>query len=140
MASSWTTAVLGAFNPVILWGAGAALLVGLFAGWSVRDWKADADALAAYEKAERNREKMQAKIDSSSQGYEDWRAEAEAGRIETRDTIREFYRNVEVPSDCDVPPAAASLLKERVANVNAATAGKSGGAVPKDTSASDAAD
>ena len=34
-------------NPLILYSAGGALLVGLLGGWMVRDWKADSDQLAA---------------------------------------------------------------------------------------------
>lgn len=124
------TAVPGVFNPAILWGAGAALLLGLFAGWSVRDWKADADTLAAYVRADRLREEMQAKIDGASTGYEDWRGGAETTNIETRNTIREIYRNVEVPSDCAVPPAGVGVLQGRVAGVNAAATGKPVVAVP----------
>lgn len=111
-------------NPLLLWGAGGALVVGLFAGWSVRDWKADADALAAVVRADQLRKEMQAKIDGASTGYEDWRGGAETTNIETRNTIREIYRNVEVPSDCAVPPAGVGVLQGRVASVNAAATGQ----------------
>ena len=121
-------------NPLLLWGAGGALMVGLFAGWSVRDWKADADALAAVVRADQLRKEMQAKIDGASTGYEDWRGGAETTNIETRNTIREIYRNVEVPSDCAVPPAGVGVLQGRVASVNAAATGQHISAV------SDAAD
>lgn len=127
-------------NPLVLYGAGAALLVGLFAGWSIRDWKADADTLAAYERADKLRDDMQAKIDAGSVRYEDWRSGATERSIETRNTIREIYRNVEVPADCAPPAAATSVLKERVGAANAAATGQSGGAVSEDSRASRSSD
>jgi hypothetical protein len=127
-------------NPLVFYGAGGALLVGLFAGWSIRDWKADADTLAAYERADKLRDEMQAKIDAGSVKYEDWRSGATERSIETRNTIREIYRNVEVPADCAPPPAAASVLQERVGAANAAATGQSGGTVSEDSKASRSSD
>lgn len=127
-------------NPLVLYGSGAALLVGLLGGWTVRDWKADADQLQAMEAANRQREKLQAKIDGASTGYEDWRGGAETTNIETRNTIREIYRNVEVPSDCAVPPAGVGVLQGRVAGVNAAATGKPVVAVPDAADGAGAAD
>lgn len=118
-------------NPLVLYGSGAALLVGLFAGWSVRDWKADADTLAAFVRADQLREEMQAKVDEASKGYENWRSDAGERTIETRNTIREIYRNVEVPADCAVPASARGLLEERVLGANAAATGQSRSAVPE---------
>lgn len=113
-------------NPLVLWGAAGALFAGFFAGWSVRDWKADADTLAAYERADQLREKMQAKVDAASSDFEAWRIGADSRSIETRNTIREIYRDVEVPADCAVPVAGVGLLRARVAGANAAAAGKLG--------------
>lgn len=127
-------------NPLVFYGAGGALLVGLFAGWSIRDWKADADTLAAYERADKLRDEMQAKIDAGSVKYEDWRSVATERSIETRNTIREIYRDVEVPADCAPPAAAASVLQERVGAANAATTGQSGGTVSEDSKASRSSD
>lgn len=127
-------------SPLVPWGAIGAVLIGLFAGWSIRDWKADADTLAAYERADKLRDRMQAKIDTASQGYEDWRGDAEADRIETRNTIREIYRNVEVPTDCAVPAAATSLLQERITSINATTSGQSGISVPEVANRTNSAD
>lgn len=128
------------FNPLVLYGAGAALLVGLFAGWTVRDWKADSDMLAAYEEKDQLREKMQAKIDASSATYEDWRSASGETTIQTRNTIREIYRNVEVPADCAVPADARSLLEDRVRDANASATGQPSAGVPKDPDAASGAD
>lgn len=126
-------------NPLILWSAGGALMIGLFAGWSVRDWKADADTLAAYVRTDQLREKMQAKIDAPSRTYEDWRADAEVSRIETRNTVREIYRDVEVPAACDVPASARGLLENRVTGANAAAAGEPRPEVPQSSASAEPA-
>lgn len=127
-------------NPIILYSVGGAALFGAFAGWSVRDWKADADTLAAYARADKIRADMQSKIDNSSKTYEDWRYNADANTIETRNTVREIYRNVEVPSNCAAPDAIVSLLKERVAAVNATATGQPSTALPEDFGSSQPVD
>lgn len=127
-------------NPLVLYGAGAALLVGLLGGWTVRDWKADADQLHAIEVANRQREKLQAKIDAASASYEDWRSASGQTSIETRNTIREIYRNVEVPVDCAVPADARSLLEDRVRDANASATGEPRAGVPGAASAAGADD
>jgi hypothetical protein len=111
-------------NPLFLYGAGAAFLVGAFSGWSVRDWKADADTHAAFVRADQLREKMQAQIDASSSGYENWRVGARERSMHSRNALKELYRDVEVPIACDVPPDARRLLEERIAGVNADASGE----------------
>lgn len=116
-------------------GGALAIAAGFLGGWTVRDWKADRDALAAVEKAERIRDKMQGKLDASAESYERGRAAEEPARLETRNTIREIYRDAPpVPVVCSIPDAAALVLENARQRANAAAAGQSGGPVPGPTS------
>ncbi len=51
------------FNPIMGYVAGGALLIGVAAGWTVNDWQCDAAYAKAVEKAEKQRQQMQGKID-----------------------------------------------------------------------------
>ena len=111
-------------NPLALYAGAGALLIGLAAGWSVRDWKADADALRAVEAANKAQQAAVAAVDTSSTKLETVVAELQPLEIETRNTIREVYRNVEVPADCAVPAAGVRLLDDARLNANAAATGE----------------
>jgi hypothetical protein len=112
-------------------GGALAIAAGFLAGWTVRDWKADSDALAAVKKTDLLRDKMQGKLDASAENYERGRAAAAPAQLETRNTIREIYRNAPpVPVVCSIPDDVAVLLENARQRANAAAAGQSGGAVP----------
>jgi hypothetical protein len=121
------------FNPIVAYGAGAALLLGLFGGWSIRDWKADADQLQAMEAANRQREKLQAKYDAIALGYEADRAQAETNSITRQTELRTIYRETPVLGDCAAPAAARGLLEDSIREANARATGKSPDAVPAAT-------
>lgn len=112
--------------PLIAYASAGCLAVGVLGGWTVRDWKADADALAAVRKAERIQAAMQKRIDDQATEFEAFRATIEPARIESRNTIREIFRDVPVPENCAPPPAAVSLLDNLVVRANAAASGQSG--------------
>lgn len=112
------------FNPTILYSAGAALALGLVSGWTVRDWKADSDSVAAYEKAEKVRERLQARYDSIALGYEADRANADANSIIRQTELRTIYRDIPTDGDCAAPDAARRLLENSVDEANARLAGK----------------
>ncbi|KKC24840.1 hypothetical protein [Sphingomonas sp. SRS2] len=113
-------------------GAGVVLLAGLLGGWTVRDWKADADALKAVEARDALRERMQGKVDAGAARYEQARAEAEPATVETRNTIREIYRDgPPIPAECSVPDAVAVMLDAARIRANGAAAGQSGAAMPR---------
>ena len=95
-------------NPLVLYTAGGALLIGALGGWTVRDWKADSDQLAAVERANEAEKAAIAAVYKPSEGYEQVLADLRPREIETRNTIREVYRDVEVPADCAVPPAGGA--------------------------------
>jgi len=117
-------------NPLLAYATAGALLLGVAGGWTLRDWKADSDTLKAMEKREQVREDMQAKVDAKAKEFEDWRSRQEPARIETRNTIRETFRNVEVPAQCAAPDVIVSLLEARTAAANLAVAGQFGAGVP----------
>jgi hypothetical protein len=112
-------------------GAGVTLLAGLLGGWTVRDWKADHDALAAVEAADKLRDQMQGKVDATAEKYEQIHAADEPARLETRNTIREIYRNAPpVPVECRIPDAVAVVLDAARQRANAKAGGQSGAEVP----------
>lgn len=107
-------------------GAGIALLAGFAGGWTVRDWKADSAALKVAQAAEKEREAMQGRIDAQAGQFEAFRQSIEPQRAQDRTTIKEVYRNVEVPADCALRPDALGVLSAALQRANAATTGKSG--------------
>lgn len=111
-------------NPLILYSSLGALALGIATGWSVRDWKSDADQLSAMESANRQREKMQEKVDALSLGYEADRSIADSNSIIRQTELRTIYRDIPTPSNCAAPDAARSLLQDSVDEANARLAGK----------------
>lgn len=120
-------------NPVVAYATGGALLVGLFAGWTVRDWKADADTVAAYEKADKIRNAMQVKIDEAEARSADAQAVLESANYGAQSSIREIYREKQVPGDCALPSSAVGVLEDARRRANAASSGELSAAVPRDT-------
>lgn len=127
-------------NPLVLYTAGGALLVGVLGGWTVRDWKADADQLKAVERANKAEKAAIAAVYKPSSEYEKVLADLRPREIETRNTIREVYRNVEVPADCAVPAAGVGLLDDARKRANAAASGQPVAAVSGYTAVAAAAD
>lgn len=119
--------------PPIAYIAAGTLVLGLFAGWSVRDWKADADALSAVLKAEELEDEMQGRVDAAAARYEELRSQQEPQKIQTRNTIREIYRDRPIPVDCAVPADATSVLQQAIDRANAAASGVPLPAVPSTT-------
>ena len=111
-------------NPLVLYTAGGALLVGVLGGWTIRDWKADSDQLAAVERANKAEKAAIAAVNKPAADYEQVLSDLRPREIETRNTIREVYRDVEVPSDCAVPPAGVGVLDDARVRANAAATGE----------------
>ena len=102
-------------NPLLVYAAAGALVVGLIGGYKVRDWQCDAAYTKVLEKAERQRQKMQAVIDEKAKAYEDERAKADQVSVERTNTVREIYRNTPAPpAECAPPPAAVRVLIESI--------------------------
>ncbi len=117
-------------TPLLLYVSIAAVVVGSAGGWVVRDWKADSDSLAMQVKNEKIVEQLRAKVDSNATAYEDMRSTIEPNRVETRNTIREIYRNVEVPTVCAPPESVTSLLNAARLRANSAATGEPSGELP----------
>lgn len=110
-------------------GAGS-LLAGALAGWTVRDWKADSDALEASEKAQNEYLGAVQMLADQSLAYEALAQSLRSQERVDRETIRETFRNVPVPANCAAPAAVGSLLDNAVKRANAAASGQSGSEVP----------
>lgn len=111
-------------NPLLIYTAGGALLLGLFAGWTVRDWKADGDLAAEAKRQEVARERAQAKVNTSAAQYEALREQIEPARVEVRTNIREIYRDVKVPTECAAPDTVVGLLDTTRRNADSAASGE----------------
>ena len=110
--------------PIWAYIGGGALLMGAIGGWTVRDWKADAAAKAAVEATAKLKDEMQEKMDLQATAYEVWRQGLEPQKIETRNTVREIYRDRKIPAQCAVPAGAISLLEAVRATANSAASGE----------------
>ena len=127
-------------NPIALYALIAAALASFAAGWTARDWQADADTLAAAQRAEKVLQREQAKADSMAEEYERARAKIEPSRIEVRNNIREIYRNVEVPAECAAGDAVVGLLDAARRDANSAASGQPRSELPADAGAAQPAD
>ena len=116
-------------NPLILYSTLGAVALGIVTGWSVRDWKADADQLQAIEMTNRQREKLQDKVDALSLGFEIDRSDADAKAIVRQTELRTIYRDVSTPTNCAAPDAAWRLLQDSVDEANARIADQSANAM-----------
>lgn len=125
-------------NPIMLYTAGGSVLLGVALGWTVRDWKADSDALDAVEASHKAQIELLDVVAEPSADLENTIANLRTTETETRNTIKEVYRNVEVPANCAVPADAVRVLVDAVRDANAAAAGELGARV-QDTAAPTAA-
>ena len=125
-------------NPIMLYTAGGSVLLGLVLGWTVRDWKADSDALDAVKASHKAQIELLDVVAEPSADLENTIANLRTTETETRNTIKEVYRNVEVPANCAVPADAVRVLVDAVRDANAAAAGELGARV-QDTAAPTAA-
>ena len=112
---------MGPINPIMGYVAGGALIIGLAAGWKVKDWQCDAAYSKALEKAEKQRQQMQGKIDEVSTLYQVERDKADVVVAGERQTIREIYKTLPaVPADCVPDARVVGLLEGGVGRANAA--------------------
>ena len=112
-------------NPIMLYAAAGALIVGAAAGYKVRDWQCAAAYAEALEKAQKQGAKKQKVVYDVSQTYEAERDKADVVATERINTIREIYKTAPaVPVDCSAPDAVRRLLESSVRDANAATTGK----------------
>lgn len=116
---------MGPINPFIGYLAGGCLLIGVAAGWKVKDWQCDAAYAKALEQAEKQRQEMQGKIDEVSTLYETERNQADLMVAGTTREVREIYKTLPpVPADCAVDVRVIGLLEGTVSDANARATGK----------------
>jgi len=127
-------------NPILVYASIAVATAGFAGGWAVRGWKAEAEVKASYERLIEEKDRMQTKMDATSAKYEDARAALEPAKIETRNTIREIYRNVEVSAECAAPAVTVGVLQSARSRANAAASGQFGSTVPPSAADSSASD
>lgn len=114
-------------SPLTFYVAGAALLIGVAAGYKVRDWRCDAAAAAALERAVEQAQEMQHEVDAQAGSYETARAETYGVGTTVEREVRTIYREVPAPPvDCAVPDDVVGLLQGRVDHANASASGESG--------------
>jgi hypothetical protein len=112
-------------NPWVTAGLSAGLLIaGFIGGWTVRDWKCDADNSAAIEKAAETFEENVNTFNEAAGKFEQTREQIDTVRVSSSNTIREVYKDVEVPADCDVPDAVGGMLDNAINTANAARTGE----------------
>lgn len=110
-------------NALMGYVAAAALAVGLTAGWKIKDWQCDAAYSKALEKAQKQRQQMQGKIDEVSTLYQAERDKADVVVAGERETIREIYKTLPaVSADCAPDPRIVGLLEGGINRANAAAA------------------
>ena len=103
--------------------AAGALAIGLTAGWKIKDWQCDAAYSNALEKAEKQRQQMQGKIDEVSTLYQAERDKADVVVAGERETIREIYKTLPAVSvGCAPDVRIVRLLEGAVGRANAAAA------------------
>ena len=113
-------------NPFMGYVAAGALAIGLTAGWKIKDWQCDAAYSNALEKAEKQRQQMQGKIDAVSTLYQAERDKADVVVAGERETIREIYKTLPAAPDSCVPdPRVVGLLEGGINRANAAASGES---------------
>ena len=111
------------FNPILGYVAAGALVIGLAAGWKIKDWQCDAAYSAALEKAEKQRKEMQVKIDEVSTLYQTQRDQTDVVVAGEKQTIREIYKTLPaVPADCTPDPRVVGMLEGGINRANAAAA------------------
>lgn len=106
----------GLLTPATGYVAAGSILIGAIGGWTVRDYKADADIAKIERQLREAQDKQRALADRASSEYERGKAERTTATQRTQDKIREVYRDIEVPANCEPPSDALRLLDEAIAN------------------------
>ena len=118
---------MGPINPLMGYVAAGALVIGIAAGWKVKDWQCDAAYAKALEKAEKQRKELQGKIDDISTVYQIERDKADVVVAGQTRTVREIYKTLPaVPVDCAVDARVLGMLESSVSDAKSRASGKLG--------------
>jgi hypothetical protein len=116
--------------PWVYPAAGATLLViGFAGGWQVQGWRCDAAKAEALERAQRRFNKQLDAIHTAATEYERNRERGQAETRERETKVREIYRDVQVPAECEPGPDALRLLDDAL-DAAAKASGQPGAVVP----------
>ena len=99
----------------------AAAVLAFGGGWTVRDWKAGADAGKALIAANKARDAAVAQAHAASASYEAQRAPIVIEAARSQHTIREVFKNDPTNAACPVPAAVADSLRGAIDTANGAT-------------------
>ncbi|MGB3846026.1 MAG: hypothetical protein WA940_09170 [Sphingopyxis sp.] len=112
--------------PLWAYGAGGAALlaIGAAGGWTVRDWKADADIAKIERKLEDEAAKQRARADAAAASYEAVRSALDQRSRDTQTSIREYYRENPVNPDCAAGEPIVDGLRSAVEAANRAASGE----------------
>lgn len=127
-------------NPYMLLGAIGLAAVGFGAGWQVREWRCDAAVAEVLKDAVKAGDEAEADVAAAATDYEDIRANITESAVTERTVVREIYRDIEVPADCAVDPAARGVLDAARNRANAATSGELGERLPAPAGGASAVD
>lgn len=112
-------------NPIFGYVTAAAFVLGITAGWKIKDWQCDAAYASALEKAEKQRKQLQGRIDEISKLYEEERNQTDVVVAGKRVEIREIYKSLPpVPVDCTPNARVVGMLQSSIGNANSAASGK----------------
>ena len=95
-----------------------------------------ADQFQALERADKREDAARKQGLDQGTAYARFGADNQQHVAADRNTIRETYREIHVPSDCAVAPAAVGVLENSVRRANAAAAGEPVAALPSAPAAS----
>lgn len=120
--------------PPWAYAAGAAATVALSfgAGWQVRSWRCDAQVAAIERQLAAAVDSQRERLEQAAATAETIRDQADTRLSTDRTVIRETYREIPVPTDCALRPAAADRVREAIEAANRATTGLPTPAMPDD--------
>lgn len=104
---------------VYLAGGAAIAAIGFGLGWQVREWRCEAAEAKRLEARIKADDKARAKGDAAAVTYEGERAAIQQQAATSRTIIREVYRHVEVPADCEPPADALRVLDDAIGQSDA---------------------
>lgn len=114
-------------NPIIIYAAGGAMLLGFAAGYKVRSLSCEAAQTHALEKAIEQKESAQNEVVRRSAAYEATKDQAVRIERQTVERLRLVYRDKAIPAvSCAADPDTVRLLQGSLDYANSETAGKSG--------------
>lgn len=119
--------------PPTFYIVGGALAAGLLGGWTVRDWKADADKAASFERLLKAKDENQKAMAQQADSFEAFRQNLGPRTDTVRERIKEIYRDAPVSADCAWSPDIVGLLEGQRDIANRAAVGQFEITVPEDT-------